>query len=92
MVLNPINPSKFLKKMPDNAMEQKTSFKSGLGAQVKGIGRGVALGALAVLRWIWRLLNGIQFRLAVFTGSLIAGTIVILSTSYVYQQTEILRE
>jgi adenylate cyclase len=44
------------------------------------------------LLWCWRVLNGIQFRLAVFTGGLIAGTIFILSTSYVQQQTEILRE
>lgn len=55
-------------------------------------GRGLIRAVVAVMRWIWRVLNGIQFRLAVFTGSLIAGTIVILSTSYVHQQTEILRE
>lgn len=63
-----------------------------VGALPWAIVRGMVRGVLAVLRWIWRVLNGIQFRLAVFTGSLIAGTIVILSTSYVYQQTEILRE
>ncbi|MGJ4749167.1 hypothetical protein ACQV5M_22575, partial [Leptospira sp. SA-E8] len=69
----------------------KQSLPTPLRIPVAGV-RGVGRGVLAVLRWIWRVLNGIQFKLAVFTGSLIALTIVILSTSYVYQQTEILTE